>query len=118
MVRKKIQRIVLGIENRIDLIEEGRGVFCSEFILVGSPYFGRGFMGCEKDEPLRLNGLDNVCRCILVVIDKVVIVVITKVVNPFFTYDNIPTVKKFENILRDVSPGTVVFNPSKLCDRA
>ena len=61
MVRKKIQRIVLGIENRIELVEEGRGVFSSEFILESSPYFGRGFMGCQEDEPLRLNGLDKAC---------------------------------------------------------
>jgi len=33
------------IKNRIELVEERRGVFSSEFVLKRSPYFGRGFMG-------------------------------------------------------------------------
>jgi len=77
MVRKKIQHVVLGIETRIELVEEGRGIFSSEFILESGPYFGRGFMGCEGDEPLRLYGLDEVCRSILVAINAVIVVVIT-----------------------------------------
>jgi len=42
-------------------------------------------MGTEEDEPLRLNSLDEVCRGILVAIDKVIIVVFSVIVNRFFT---------------------------------
>jgi len=118
MVRKKIQCIVLCMENRIELDKEGRGIFSSECILESGPYFRRGFIGCKEDEPLRLYGLDEVCRCILVAIDEVVGVVSFKGVHRFFTYNNIPTVKRFENILRDVSPSMVVFGPNTLWDRA
>jgi len=51
--------MILGIENRIELVEEGRGVFSSEFIRESGLYFARGFMCCEEDEPLRLYGLDE-----------------------------------------------------------
>ena len=75
-------------------------------------------MGTEEDEPLRLNSLDEVCRGILVAIDKVIIVVFSVIVSRFFTYHNIPTVKKFKNILRNVSPSMVVFASGKLWDGA
>ena len=42
-------------------------------------------MGSEEDEPLRLYGLDEVCRGILVAIDKVIIFVFGVIVNRFFT---------------------------------
>jgi len=42
-------------------------------------------MSSEEDEPLRLYGLDEVCRGILVAIDKVIIVVFGVIVNRFFT---------------------------------
>jgi len=42
-------------------------------------------MGSEEDELLRLYSLDEVCRGILVVIDKVIIVVFGVIVNRFFT---------------------------------
>jgi len=40
MVGKKIPFIVLGIENRIELVKEGRGVFSRKFILESGLYFG------------------------------------------------------------------------------
>jgi len=42
-------------------------------------------MGREEDEPLRLYGLDEVCRGIQVAIDKISIVVFGVIVNLFFT---------------------------------
>jgi len=42
-------------------------------------------MGSEEDEPLRLDGLDEVCREILVAIDKVIIVLFGVILNRFFT---------------------------------
>ena len=45
----------------------------------------RGFMGSQEDEPLRLYGLDEVCRGILVAIDKVIILVLSVIVTCFFT---------------------------------
>jgi len=59
--------------------------FSSKFVLESGPYCRRGFMGSEEDEPLRLYGLDEVCRGILVAIEKVIIVVFGVIVNRFFT---------------------------------
>jgi len=42
-------------------------------------------MGSKEAEPLRLYGLDEVCRSILVAIAKVIIVVFGVIVNRFFT---------------------------------
>jgi len=42
-------------------------------------------MGSEADEPLRLYCLDEVCRGILVAIDKVIILVFGVIINCFFT---------------------------------
>ena len=42
-------------------------------------------MGSEEDEPLRLDSLDEVCRGILVAMDKIIIVVFGVIVNRFFT---------------------------------
>jgi len=42
-------------------------------------------MGSEKDEPLRVYGLDEVCRAIMVVINKIIIVIFRVIVNRFFT---------------------------------
>ena len=85
MIGKKIQCILLGIENRIDLVEERSSVFSSKFVLESGPYCRRGFISDEEDEPLRLYGLDEVCCGILVVIDKVIIVVFGVIVNHFIT---------------------------------
>jgi len=67
---------------------------------------------------LRLNGLDEVCRCILVAIDEAVGVISFEGVHHFFTYNNIPIVKIFKNILRNISPSQVVFGSNKLWDGA
>jgi len=84
MIGKKIQYIVLGIENTIKLVEERSSVFSSKFVLESGPYFRRGFMGSKEDEPLRLDSLDEVGRGILVAIDKIIIVVFGVIVNRFF----------------------------------
>jgi len=100
------------------LVEEGRGVFSRKIILTSGPYFRGGFMGCEEDQPLRLFGLGEVCRCILVAIAEVVVVISFQTVYRFFTYNNISTIKRFQNILRNLSPRTVSFPPNDLYDRA
>jgi len=42
-------------------------------------------MGSEENAPIRLYGLDDVCRGILVAMDKVIIVLFGVIVNRFFT---------------------------------
>jgi len=61
MIRKEVQCIVLGIEDRIKLVEEGRCIFSSKFILERRPDGGRGLVGGQQDQPLGFDGFEEVC---------------------------------------------------------
>ena len=127
MIRKKVQGIVLGVKDRIELIEEARSIFSSKFILEGLPDSGRSLVGGQPDQPLGVNCLKKVCRSILVAIAiSVNIIKVTKRFGfisffrwqMFYAYDQVPTIKQPQNKLRNVSPGTVVFRTTKFWYRA
>ena len=68
MIGKEVQCIVLGIKDRIKLVEEGRCIFSSKFILERLPDGGRSLVGGQQDQPLGFDGFEEVCRTILVAI--------------------------------------------------
>ena len=60
--------MILGIEDRIKLVEKGRCVFSSKFILERLPDSRRCLVGGQQDPPLGFNSFEEVCKSILVAI--------------------------------------------------
>jgi len=108
MIGEKIQCIVVGIKNRIRLVEERGSVGSSKFVL-GLVHI-LGLVGSEEDKALRHYLLDKICHGILLVaIDNIIIVIFSVIVNHFFNSHNIPTIKRFAMRSRNVSPGTLIL---------
>jgi len=89
MIGTKNQCIVLGIANRIQLVEERSRRCSGKIVLECGPNLGRGVMASMQDDRLRLHGLDEVFHGILVTIVKVIIIVfsVTSILsspNPIF----------------------------------
>ena len=103
MIGKEVQCIVLGIEDRIKLVEEGRCIFSRKFILERLPDGRRGLVDGQQDQLSGFDGFEEVCRSILVAIAIFVDFLKVSNVSPiicffhgylFHSHNKVPTIKE------------------------